>query len=74
MFNASRGSLLVPMLFHFQMNNPLWPEAQPWENYLFLIAAIVIVIICRRSMLHRDAGVTDVLMPAADRHGPTEVR
>ena len=56
------------MLFHFQMNNPLWPEAQPWENYLFLIAAIV--IIARRSMLHRDGAVTDVLMPAADRTSP----
>jgi uncharacterized protein len=67
MFNASRGSILIPMLFHFQMNNPLWPEAQPWENYLFLIAAIVIVIIARRSMLHRDGAVTDVLMPADDR-------
>lgn len=67
MFNASRGSILIPMLFHFQMNNPLWPEAQPWENYLFLIAATVIVIIARRSMLHRDGAVTDVLMPAHDR-------
>ena len=58
------------MLFHFQMNNPLWPEAQPWENYLFLIAAMVIVIIAQRSMLHRDEAVTDVLMAAADRTGP----
>ena len=63
MFNASRGSILIPMLSHFQMNNPLWPEAQPWENYLFLIAAIAIVIIARRSMLHRDGAVTDILMP-----------
>ena len=29
MFNAARGSILIPMLFHFQMNNPAWPEAQP---------------------------------------------
>jgi uncharacterized protein len=70
MFNASSGSILIPMLFHFQMNNPLWPEAQPWENYLFLIAAIVIVIICRRSMLHRDGAVTEVLMPADNRTSP----
>jgi hypothetical protein len=54
MFNASLGSILIPMLFHFQMNNPPWPETQPWENFLFSIAAIVIVIIARRSMLHRD--------------------
>ncbi len=63
MFNAARGSLLIPVLFHFQVNGPAWPDAQPWENYLFAILAIVIVVINRRSMLHRDAAVTDVLLP-----------
>ncbi|WP_123919521.1 hypothetical protein [Georgenia muralis] len=29
MFNAARGSLLVAFVFHAQMNNPLWPDAQP---------------------------------------------
>jgi uncharacterized protein len=29
MFNAARGSLLIPALFHFQMNGPAWPDAQP---------------------------------------------
>jgi uncharacterized protein len=62
--------MLIPMLFHFQMNSPLWPEAQYWENYLFLIAAIVIVIVARRAMLHRNGAVTVVLMPAADRTSP----
>ena len=62
MFNASRGSLLVPMLFHFQMNNPAWPEAQPWENYLFALVALLIVVFARRSMLQSDTAVTEVLM------------
>lgn len=30
-FNDARGSLLLAMLFHFQMNNPLWPDAQPYD-------------------------------------------
>ena len=63
MFNAARGSLLIPVLFHFQMNGPAWPDAQPWENYLFAIVAVLIVVVCRRSMLHRDTAVTGVLMP-----------
>ena len=63
MFNAARGSLLIPVLFHYQMNNPAWPDAQPWENYLFALFAVLIVVVCRRSMLHRGTGVTDVLMP-----------
>ena len=29
MFNATRGSILIPILFHYQMNLPIWPEAQP---------------------------------------------
>ena len=28
-FNAARGSLLIPMLFHWQLINPVWPDAQP---------------------------------------------
>ena len=67
MFNASRGSLLIPMLFHFQINGPAWPEAQPWENYLFAIVAVLIVVVNRRTMLNRDTGVTEVLMPVQER-------
>jgi membrane protease YdiL (CAAX protease family) len=30
LFNDSRGSLLIAVLYHFQMMNPIWPDAQPW--------------------------------------------
>ena len=33
-FNDARGSILLAMLFHFQMNSPLWPDAQPCDMYL----------------------------------------
>ena len=69
MLNASRGSLLVPMVFHFQMNNPAWPEAQPWENYLFALVALLIVVIARRTMLLSDTAVTEVLMADEKRDG-----
>lgn len=61
MFNAARGSLLIPVLFHFQANGPIWPDAQPWDNWLFAGVAIVVVLLNLRSMLDRSAGVTDVL-------------
>jgi CAAX protease family protein len=64
MFNAAHGSILIPILFHLQMNLPIWPEAQPWENYLFGAVAVIIVIIERKSMLRRGAGVTEILAPA----------
>lgn len=67
LFNAAGGSILMAMIFHFQVNGPAWPDAQPWENYLFALIAIVVVILNRKTMLRRDGGVTEVVPPAADR-------
>ena len=66
MFNAAKGSILIPILFHFQMNGPQWPEAQPWENYLFAAVAVIIVVVHRGSMLGQARGVTSVLAPRVD--------
>ena len=67
MFNASRGSLLVAFLFHAQVNGPAWPDVQPWDDYLFVAVAIVVVLVNRKTMLTRGAGATDVLF---DREAP----
>lgn len=61
MFNAARGSLLVAALFHYQMNNPLWPDAQPWDTWVFAVAAVVVVWLCRKRMFRRGSGVTEVV-------------
>lgn len=61
MFNAARGSLLIPILFHFQQNLSVWPDAQPWENVIFAAIAVVVVLLNRRSMLSRDTAVTEVV-------------
>ena len=63
MFNASRGSLLIAYLWHFQMMNPIFPDTQPWDNLVFAIAAVVIVVLNRRTMFKKGTGVTEVLMP-----------
>ncbi|HAY84036.1 MAG TPA: CPBP family intramembrane metalloprotease [Chloroflexi bacterium] len=63
LFNASKGSLLISVLYHFQMMNPLWPDAQPWDSLIFAIAAVVIVYINRHTMFKKGTGVTEVLMP-----------
>ncbi len=62
MFNSARGSILVAALFHFQVNNPMWPDAQPWDTLVYVVAAVVVLAINRRSMLTRGSGVTSVLM------------
>ena len=63
LFNASRGSLLIAVVYHFQMMNPIFPDVQPWDNLLFIILAIIIVWLNRSTMFQRDAGVTEILMP-----------
>ena len=60
-FNDARGSILLAMLFHFQMNNPLWPDAQPYDMYVFVAAAIVIVWLNRRAYFSRDGAVAKVV-------------
>ena len=48
------------------MNGPAWPDAQPWENYVFAIAAVAIVLVNREAMLTRDQAVTEVLYPGEE--------
>ncbi|MEJ2513569.1 MAG: type II CAAX endopeptidase family protein, partial [Anaerolineales bacterium] len=62
-FNAAKGSLLISVLYHFQMMNPIWPDAQPWDNLIYILVAVVIVFINRRTMFIKGTGVTEVLMP-----------
>jgi len=62
MFNAARGSILIAGLFHFQVNGPVWPDAQPWDTLVYVVAAILVVVLNRKTMLRRGSGVTDVLM------------
>jgi membrane protease YdiL (CAAX protease family) len=66
MFNAARGSILIAALFHFQMNGPAWPDAQPWDTLVFVFVAVVIVLVNRRRMLSRKEAVTEVLMPGEE--------
>jgi uncharacterized protein len=63
MFNAARGSLLIPVLFHFQANNPMWPDAHPWDAVLFAAIAVVVVVVNRRTMLDGTRGAGDVVGP-----------
>jgi uncharacterized protein len=64
LFNASRGSILLPLLVHFQLNNPLWPNAQPYDTLFFVTAAAVVVWLNRKTMFRRVSAVTDVISPS----------
>lgn len=57
-FNASRGSLLLPILFHWQLINPFWPDAQPWDTWLLVLVTAVVVWWNREPLFSREAAVT----------------
>jgi uncharacterized protein len=61
LFNAARGSILVAMLFHFQLNNPFWPDGQPWDMYLFAFVAVVVVLLNVGAMTTRSDAATVVI-------------
>ena len=63
LFNNARGSLFISALFHFQMMNPIFPDAQPWDTLMFIIAAVIIVWLNRHTIFKRGTGITEVLMP-----------
>ena len=66
LFNVSKGSLLISALYHFQVMNPVFPDAQPWDIYLFVLTAIIVVWFNRHEMFRKGSGVTEVLLPQED--------
>ena len=61
LFNASRGSILLPALIHFQLNNPIYPDAQPYDTIAITVAAVVVVLLNRKTMFSRDGAITEVV-------------
>ena len=68
LFNASRGSILLAAVMHFQLINPIWPDAQPYDTLFFLAAAVVIVWFNREVMLTGANAVTEVIPTAGPAH------
>ncbi|SIS85827.1 hypothetical protein SAMN05421759_104354 [Roseivivax lentus] len=60
-FNSARGSLLLPMLFHWQLINPFWPDARPWDTWILVAVTAGIVWWQRDAMFSRAGAVTDVI-------------
>jgi len=60
-FNNARGSLLLPMLFHWQLINPFWPDAQPWDTWTLVAVATLVAWWKRDVMFSRQGAVTEVI-------------
>ena len=61
LFNNSCGSILLPAFFHLQLINPLWPDAQPYDTWLFVVVAVVVVWLNRDKMFSHHSTITEVL-------------
>ena len=61
LYNASHGSILLAVLYHFQANNPLWPDAQPYDSYFLVAVAVIVVWLNRSSMFTKMGAVTEVI-------------
>jgi len=61
LFNASRGSILLPALLHLQLINPLWPDAQPYDTVVVVIAASIILWLNRKTFFRKGDGVTTII-------------
>lgn len=69
-FNASGGSLLWPALYHYQLIFPLWPDAQPYDTYLLVGVAALILVFHRRAMFTRRDAATVVVPPSTAPRAP----
>ena len=65
-FNSARGSLLLPMLFHWQLINPFWPDAQPWDTRILVLICGIVVWMNRRTLFSREGAVTEVIPVAGN--------
>ncbi len=68
LFNASRGSILLPLLLHWQLNNPVFPDAAPHDTVFFVIAAALVVFLNRATMFSRVGAIIEVVPDDAHAH------
>jgi membrane protease YdiL (CAAX protease family) len=61
LFNQSHGSILLSAFFHFSLMNPVFPDAQPYDTYLLVIAAVLIVWRNRKDMFTKEGSVVEVI-------------
>ncbi|MFO7608093.1 MAG: CPBP family intramembrane glutamate endopeptidase, partial [Candidatus Krumholzibacteriia bacterium] len=60
LYNATRGSILLAAVLHFQLMNPIWPDAQPYDTWLLLGVAALVLVIDRKVMFAGSGGLAEV--------------
>jgi membrane protease YdiL (CAAX protease family) len=60
-FNRTGGGLFWPILFHWQLINPFWPDAQPYDTWILVAVTTIVVFWNRETMFRRQGTVTEVV-------------
>lgn len=61
LFNRSKGSILVTVFFHFMLMNPVFPDAQPYDTYIIIVIAAIVVWFNRKSMFTKEGSVRGII-------------
>ncbi len=61
LFNRSNGSILLTAFFHFMLMNPVFPDAQPYDTYIIIVIAVIVVWVNRRTMFTKEGAITRVI-------------
>ncbi len=61
LFNQSHGSILLAAFFHFSLINPVFPDAQPYDTYLLIVVAALIVWWKRKGMFKQEGAVVEAI-------------
>lgn len=61
LFNRSNGSILLTAFFHFMLMNPIFPDAQPYDTYIIIVIAAIVVWFNRNTMFTKEGAVTRVI-------------
>ncbi len=61
LFNQSHGSILLSAFFHFQLMNPIFPDAQPYDTYLLIVVASLVVWWNRKEMFTKESSIIEVM-------------
>lgn len=72
LFNDSGGSILLSAFFHFTLMNPIFPDAQPYDTYILIVVAALMVFRSSDSMFSKEDSIVGVI-PSSKANKPIEV-
>ena len=55
--------------FHFMLMNPIFPDAQPFDNYIIIVISVIVIWFNRKTMFTKEGAVTRVI-PLTEKANP----